>query len=419
MSEQQNQTTATDAAQASGLDDSEPSLERQVELRAAYESNVAAGKAPYEGVNIHTRGELSWVSRERGWVAEDDESPAPNLSGADLTWANLCGVDLNVANLRGATLLRTNLSGAKLDLADLSGANLHGANLSGADLRDATLSGADLSEARMNADTCLTDATLDARTRLVDVVWNGVPVTRLNWEDIAMLGDEAEARDPQGKRHELWANSRDSRAWASMRVKPRIPKSRIPKEPPNANGLGQSEPVMWPAPNAKELKAMLRNSVQLYNLVAYQDAVMANRQVATVLRDQGLNEDADRFAYRAHLLQRQVLRRQRRWGRAFGSRLLDVVAGYGYKPMRSFITYALVVAGFAAFYFLMRESVHPALNPVDALIFSVTSFHGRGFNPGESVTLHNPLTIAAFEAIIGLLIEITFIATFTQRFLGK
>jgi len=107
-------------------------------------------------------------------------------------------------------------------------------------------------------------------------------------------------------------------------------------------------------------------------------------------------------------------------GGAFGSWLLDVVAGYGYKPIRSFVTYALVVAGFAAFYFLMRESVHPALNPVDALIFSVTSFHGRGFNPGESVTLHNPLTIAAaFEAIIGLLIEITFIATFTQRFFSR
>jgi len=31
-------------------DDSEPSPERQMELRAAYEANVAAGKAPYEGV---------------------------------------------------------------------------------------------------------------------------------------------------------------------------------------------------------------------------------------------------------------------------------------------------------------------------------------------------------------------------------
>ena len=42
----------------------------------------------------------------------------------------------------------------------------------------------------------------------------------------------------------------------------------------------------------------------------YNDAVRANRQLATVLRNQGLNEDPDRFAYRAQNLQRQVLRRQ-------------------------------------------------------------------------------------------------------------
>jgi hypothetical protein len=55
-----------------------------------------------------------------------------------------------------------------------------------------------------------------------------------------------------------------------------------------------------------------------------------------------------------------------------------------------------------------------------AAVFSVTSFHGRGFSPGENAGLTNPVTvIAAAEAIIGLLIEITFIATFTQRFFGR
>ena len=36
------------------LNDSEPTPERQAELRAAYEANVAAGKAPYEGVELRT-----------------------------------------------------------------------------------------------------------------------------------------------------------------------------------------------------------------------------------------------------------------------------------------------------------------------------------------------------------------------------
>ena len=152
----------------------------------------------------------------------------------------------------------------------------------------------------------------------------------------------------------------------------------------------------------------------------YRAAARANRQLAQALRDQGVNEEAGIFAYQGQVLQRIVLRKRKQWLRWFGPLFLDVISGYGYKPLRSFITYLLVVLGFATLYFLMRDSVHPALSPLDAVIFSITSFHGRGFNRGETVTLHNPLTIAAaVEAIIGLLIEIVFIATFTQRFFAR
>jgi len=38
----------------------------------------------------------------------------------------------------------------------------------------------------------------------------------------------------------------------------------------------------------------------------------------------------------------------------------------------------------------------------------------------QETNLHNPLVLlAAVEAIVGLLIEISFIATFTQRFFGR
>ncbi len=134
-------------------DDSEPSAERQAELRAAYEANVAEGNAPYAGAAIRTQGELSWVMEERRW---SNAFPLP------------------------AGYVRANLSGANLGSANVSGANVGGANLSGADLR----------AARMDVATMLTNARLDAHTRLADVVWNDVPVTRLNWDDVAILGDE-------------------------------------------------------------------------------------------------------------------------------------------------------------------------------------------------------------------------------------
>jgi hypothetical protein len=57
---------------------------------------------------------------------------------------------------------------------------------------------------------------------------------------------------------------------------------------------------------------------------------------------------------------------------------------------------------------------------LEAVVFSMTSFHGRGFSPGQNITLGNPLAVlAAAEAFVGLLIEVTFIATFTQRIFGK
>jgi uncharacterized protein YjbI with pentapeptide repeats len=289
MSDQQSQSDRPAPAdtEQDGPDDSEPTPERQSELQAAYEANVAAGKAPYAGVEIRTLDELTWVKLERRWsggliLPQGDER------------ANLSGATLGFANLSGATPMEANLSGATLDGADLSRTTL----------TDAKLSGAELTGARMDATTGLRDARLDTHTRVADVVWNGVPLSRLNWQDVAVLGDEQVARSPRG-----------------------------------ANG------------KPKDKATRLRE---------YANAVLANRQVATVLRSQGLNEHADRFAYRAQLCQRRVLRLQRNYLRYLGSLFLGVIAGYGYKPMRSFITYALVVLGFAASYFALGGSTgHP------------------------------------------------------------
>lgn len=59
-----------------------------------------------------------------------------------------------------------------------------------------------------------------------------------------------------------------------------------------------------------------------------------------------------------------------------------------------------------------------AFNLTEAAVFSITSFHGRGFFPG-ALKLDDPVTVlATVEAIFGLFIEISFIATFTQRYFG-
>ena len=138
-----------------------------------------------------------------------------------------------------------------------------------------------------------------------------------------------------------------------------------------------------------------------------------------VSRGQGLNSEADSLAYRAQVLQRRVFLRRLRILRYLGSLLLDLVSGYGYRPMRSFITYVLVVLAFAAAYLTLGGANGQSLSWNEAVVISMTAFHGRGFfsavfQPGDLQA-----AVAAAEAFIGLLIEIVFIATFTQRFLGK
>ena len=198
---------------------------------------------------------------------------------------------------------------------------------------------------------------------MAGVHWGGVDLTMLNWAQVKLLGDEQRVRQ-HGRKDE------DRRDTASR-------------------------------------------------LTAYQAAVRANRQLAVALQAQGLNEEAARFAYRAQKLQRGVLRQQRKVGQWLFSGFLDVLAGYGYKPWRSFVAYLIVITLFASAYYLIGHIVGPHLSPVSAWVFSMTSFHGRGFFPG-GIALDDPLTIlAALEAFVGLLIEVTFIATLTQRLFGK
>jgi hypothetical protein len=138
-----------------------------------------------------------------------------------------------------------------------------------------------------------------------------------------------------------------------------------------------------------------------------------------MLRSQGMNEEADHFAYRAHRLQRIVWRRQGKLLKFIFSGFLDLLAGYGYRPLRSLFWYVFIIIGFALAY---HSFGHLSLWPPDALVYSMTSFHGRGFFPGfeGKLSLHDPLILlAAFEAVVGLFIEISFIATFTQRYFGK
>jgi len=296
------------------------------------------------------------------------------LVGAHLERANLTGVRLeksylSEAHLEEAELFRAHLEGAFLNEVHLEKANLHEVHLEGAALRLAHLEGAVLREAFFDPATNLENVILGQEkigfALLADIRWGGANLTVVNWGQTKILGDE------------YWVRQK------------------------RQQGKDQNT-----------------------RLTEYEAAVRANRQLAVVLQAQGINEDAARFAYRAQVLQKHAFwfqifqpkvtlkQRGRVLGAWFFSWFLELIAGYGYKPGRSFFAYLLVIGTFMALYLL----VDPHLAWYEAIVVSMTAFHGRGFSP-STFSPGDPLSIvSAIEAFVGLIIEVTFIATLTRRF---
>lgn len=297
-----------------------------------------------------------------------------DLERADFWKAHLNEADFYHANLKRSNLFEAYFRGAKLDGAHLEDATLFSVYMEHSDLSNAHLERTDLHSAHLEC-ACLNGAFFDSGTQLygaslgnetlgyvslADVRWGDLNLTVLNWSEIPMLGDERYAR--------------------------------FLKQNGN-NKQGQVE--------------------------AYETAVRANRQLAVALENQGLNEDAARFALRACNLQRQLYWKRRNFLRYFGSAMLALLAGYGYRMWHILVAYLFIVSLCAVAYFVTGMHYEPHLTLLEAVLISITAFHGRVFSepflqPGEP-----QLWVTAFEAVAGLVIEGVFIAMLTQKFFGK
>lgn len=352
-------------------DDREPELPRQTELQTASEHNKSIGKPLYSGVQIRTLGELRWIMQKQRWLGAADTTPGlrAQLSGANFAETDLSGVDLYGADLRNADLHGTKLVGANLQWADCSGANLRDADLRGTFLRSAILRathldradlrGAYLRYARLDEDTDLDDANIDKTTLIGDVRWNGANLSQVDWDNVPVLGDE-------------------QRIYAEKDRKERIQR--------------------------------LRDVARGYN------------KLMLALKSQGLLATASRFRLREQRLLRWALRLENKFLSWAASVILDVIAGYGERPIRTFEAYVIALTTFTLAYLGIAHFHDPRLLRLpwwEWAALSVTAFHGRGFFPG---TLPAPPSgwitlVALIESVVGLFIELVFIATFTRRFL--
>jgi hypothetical protein len=198
---------------------------------------------------------------------------------------------------------------------------------------------------------------------LVDIHWGDANLTTVNWSLVRLLGNESEARQKKGRDGKLKDNAT--------------------------------------------------------RLHEHEVAVRANRQLAVALESQGLSEDAARFAYRARILQRKVFWIQRHFWGWLGSASLALLAGYGYRMWRIFVAYVLIVSLCAIAYFVLGMRYEPHLTLLEALLTSITAFHGRVFSEPFLHPGAPQLWVTAFEAVMGLVVEGVFIAMLTQKFFGK
>lgn len=374
------------AAQAArqGLNTPQVKPIRAAELHAVSVRNKKVGRPPFSDAHIRTQKELLWLMDARQWSGDAQASDrgranfaGASFEGAKLVGAMLCGANLNGARLAGANLIGANLSGASLIGADLSGASLIGVNfsdatltratlqgalLTGSDLRradltDADLSGADLSQVRLDGDSTLTRVLMDTKVRLVGVQWNDARIDTIDWSRAPRLGDELA----------IGAATADSLATACR------------------------------------------------------DAERAYRGLVIALRAQGLTNVASEYRMRQQQLARRALRQEGKIGSWIFSCLLEAVSGYGERPGRTVATYLLVLCTFALIFLSIAHLAGATLaaEPWYAWpALSLTAFHGRGFFPGMVPPNGWVVFFAGLEAVIGLFVELIFIATFSRRFLS-
>lgn len=276
--------------------------------------------------------------------------------------------------LTGADLEGASLVGAKIHQVDLTRARLVAANMEGASLSDSNLTDVDASGANLRG------VTLDATTTL-DGLRLGDPT-----HGVAMLG---------GVR---WGDADISAVqWASL---PRLGDERL-LDRRAADGESKDG-----AARRKDLDDVFR----------------AYSAVSVLLNTQGLNEQAEVYAYRMRVLQRRLAFQRRRFGQWFFALLLEVLTGYGYRLGRILVAYLGIVLTCAAAYFAlghlpgMVASAHLSLP--SAVLVSITAFHGRVFN--EPFAAGSPqVWVTAIEAVFGLVIEGVFVAMLTKKFFGQ
>ena len=354
-------------------------LERQQELARLRSQNVEKGLPPMAGVKL-LRGDIEWLIVENGgpihYGDDRDGRVGIDLRQSDLTQTDCSSLPLNTCFFQDARTdfaifsdcdLRWSLfDRAHMSEADFARADLFKAQFNGTYLRDIDMRGANLESAWFDDSTYLDGAKLNGAF-LSGCHWRGVDLTHIEWKDVRKIGEEIHA--------------------GQIRLKLR------------AEG--------------------------------YNDATDAYARISQLIRDQGRLSDSARYYFRSNVMRRKYLwyslwqdalnirpiRAGRRLLSLISCLILEAICGYGEYPSRVVFWAAVVVSIFAALFRTVANSPNTHFDIPAAIVFSASSFLGRGYALVLPVTsLAEPASIlSVIEAGLGTTLEILFVTTFTRR----
>jgi uncharacterized protein YjbI with pentapeptide repeats len=409
----------------------EPSLSSvQQQILARYLASPPDPKKgiyPFGGIKL-TRADVEWLleTHENGrgpvdWSdASQRERVGLDLRGANLSRENLSNLPLSylrggltslesrivpkeqsakaIIHLANAYLRTAHLEGAILREADMRHAYLKYAHFEAAYLRYARLGGARLGGAFFDSATLLDYIDLNDEqgqsASLGGVHWANVDITGIAWSKVKVLGDERKAKDVARERKQ-GIGQEDSEENASI--------DDDNEDFDDNEGFG-------PKDNNE------RDEQKRFILKNYQKAARAYRQLVVVLQSQGLNEEAANYAYRAQTVQRIIYRREKRYPSYLFSWLLNLSAGYGYRPFRFIFASVVILLLFWSAYYILALVTGTHTTLLSALALSIQNFFTPDFKLQDG-TLQ--AFFSAFEGLCGLFIAAILIAIVTQRILGK
>ncbi len=411
---------------------------RQAELKRAAQANHDRQRPLFDQVTILSLDEIHWIYSTYHWSGDEQLASGlqrPDLRGAIFNNLNLANALFFEARLSGIRALNTNFQYARFGRADLSDAQMQDARCQNADFTGATLTGANLALSNFTDATmvgiqargCVAPSAKFIHTNLEEADLRDANLSDAVCIDAMMrrarLGDTILARaqlygaDLRGAR----LSSETDLTDAEVIFNPKISQHHLRLCDVEWNGVALTRVPLSPTLMLGDEELINEQTTRSGRLKQMAEAAHAYHGLWLVLRAQGLSDAASHARFREQQIERRRQFLARHPLQGIGSWLLEIVSGYGERLGRTFVSYLIIIFGFAALY-LALSGHFTGTGCVDALVYSVTSFHGRGFFPGlgPNVTAHDPVVVfAALEAIIGLFIELNLIATFTRRFLGN